>query len=242
MDARGVGKDTMTRPKAILSAISAAALAALAACSDNETAASEADAAPGTPAADTAEASAASDLPAFDRENAPVTWEPGEFATAWDQYQARRAAAQNPGDLDPANAPDWSGIWEQASFQGFYFSLRPGEEFAGRGFATVTTMKLTPRYAAEHEARIRQAEAGADFDPLTWCLPAGHPRWLVEPFMREFFPIQGTTLLINEMQNEVRHIYTDGRDISRQTTPIRCGRAIRSGSGMATRSSSTPIT
>ncbi len=138
-----------------------------------------------------------------------TTWDPGQYDSAWAQYQARFEAAG--GESDEDNLPDWSGIWEQASGQGFYFSLRPGEQMSGRGFATTTTMKLTPRYAAEHEMRIRQGEAGNDFDPLTYCLPAGMPRWLVEPFMREFYPMPDKTLLINEMMNEVRRIYTDGR-------------------------------
>jgi hypothetical protein len=138
-----------------------------------------------------------------------TSWEPGEFDSAWDQYRARYEAAGS--DSDEENLPDWSGIWEQASGQGFFFPLRPGETMNGRGMGTETTMKLTPRYAAEHEMRMRQGEAGNDFDPLTYCLPAGFPRWLVEPFMREFYPMPDKTLLINEMMNEIRRVYTDGR-------------------------------
>ena len=38
------------------------------------------------------------------------------------------------------------------------------------------------------------------------------PRWIVEPFLKEFVVTPGQTWLINEMQNEIRRVYTDGRD------------------------------
>jgi hypothetical protein len=139
----------------------------------------------------------------------PTTYDPGDYATAWEQYEARRAAAGGGTEHTAETLPDWSGIWENAPNSGF--SMRPGERFLGRGLATETTMKLTPRYAAEHEMRMRWGEEGRDFDPLTYCLPAGFPRWLVEPFLREFLPTPSRTLLMNEMMNETRRVYTDGR-------------------------------
>ncbi len=53
---------------------------------------------------------------------------------------------------------------------------------------------------------------GIEFDPLSNCEPAGMPRWLVEPFLKEFVVTPAQTYLINEMQNEMRRVYTDGRD------------------------------
>jgi hypothetical protein len=38
------------------------------------------------------------------------------------------------------------------------------------------------------------------------------PRWIVEPFLKEFVVTPSQTWLINEMQNEMRRVYTDGRD------------------------------
>jgi hypothetical protein len=37
------------------------------------------------------------------------------------------------------------------------------------------------------------------------------PRWLTEPFLREFVVTPDQTWLINEMVNDVRRVYTDGR-------------------------------
>jgi hypothetical protein len=139
----------------------------------------------------------------------PSTYDPGPYAAAREHYEARLAQANGGTKHTWETIPDWSGLWENAP--GSAFSIRPGEPMIGRGFATETTMKLTPLYAAEREMRMRQAEEGKDFDPITWCLPSGFPRWLVEPFLNEFMATPDRTLLMNEMNNEVRRVYTDGR-------------------------------
>ena len=38
------------------------------------------------------------------------------------------------------------------------------------------------------------------------------PRWIVEPFLKEFVVTPHQMWLVNEMQNEIRRVYTDGRD------------------------------
>ncbi len=156
-----------------------------------------------------APAALAQDGEAFDRANAPTTWEHPPYASAEEQFMARFAAAGSRSHEE--SLPDWSGLWENARFQGYPFSLRPGEQPTGRGLATETTMRLTPRFAAEYEMRARAAAAGEDFDPLSWCLPAGFPRNLSSIMPREFAPAPGVSFIINEGQNEVRRIYTDGR-------------------------------
>ena len=53
---------------------------------------------------------------------------------------------------------------------------------------------------------------GIEWDPISTCAPPGMPRWLTEPFLREFIVTPEQTWLINEMVNDIRRIYTDGRD------------------------------
>jgi hypothetical protein len=53
---------------------------------------------------------------------------------------------------------------------------------------------------------------GLEWDPISTCAPPGHPRWLTEPFLREFIVTPEQTWLVNEMVNDIRRIYTDGRD------------------------------
>jgi hypothetical protein len=145
----------------------------------------------------------------IDYASLPRTFDPGRFGSAWEHYQARLAQADGGSKPAAGDLPDWSGLWENAPGQGF--ALRGGERPLGRGLATETTMKLTPAYAAEHEMRMRRADAGTDFDPITWCLPTGFPRWLTSPFMKQFALTPDITLLMSEMNNEIRRVYTDGR-------------------------------
>jgi hypothetical protein len=60
--------------------------------------------------------------------------------------------------------------------------------------------------------RIDLRKQGIEWDPISTCAPPGHPRWLTEPFLREFVISPGQTWLINEMVNDIRRIYTDGRE------------------------------
>jgi hypothetical protein len=52
---------------------------------------------------------------------------------------------------------------------------------------------------------------GIEWDPISTCSPPGMPRWLTEPFLREFVVTPDQTWLINEMVNDIRRVYTDGR-------------------------------
>ena len=76
----------------------------------------------------------------------------------------------------------------------------------------LTTAKLTPEYQARLEKRVADVKRGIEWDPISTCAPPGHPRWLTEPFLREFVPTPDQTWLINEMVNDIRRVYTDGRD------------------------------
>ena len=60
--------------------------------------------------------------------------------------------------------------------------------------------------------KLDKVAKGIEFDPLSNCEPAGMPRWIVEPFLKEFVVTPHQVWLINEMQNEMRRVYTDGRD------------------------------
>jgi hypothetical protein len=123
--------------------------------------------------------------------------------TLWDFYLALKEAAR--GGKQPPRAdqlPDWSGIWTTAG-GGFATGAGPGGVMP----------KLTPVAAAALQAGREQSAKGISYDEnLSQCGPAGHPRWLREPFLREFVVTPNQTWLTNEMMNETRRIYTDGRD------------------------------
>jgi hypothetical protein len=125
--------------------------------------------------------------------------------TAWDLYQALKAEAKGGQRLTPATMPDWSGVYSRPADKGFTFDP---DTPAG----AVTTAKLTPEYQAKLEKRVADVKRGIEWDPISACAPPGHPRWLTEPFLREFVPTPDQTWLINEMVNDIRRVYTDGRD------------------------------
>ena len=127
-----------------------------------------------------------------------------EHRTASDLYQAFSRQADGGQRLTAAQLPDWSGVYTRG---GVIFNFDPDQ-----GFNRLPTAKLTPEYLKRLTDKLDRIQRGIEFDALSNCAPPGHPRWLTEPFLREFVVTPGQTLLINEMMNDIRRIYTDGRD------------------------------
>jgi hypothetical protein len=128
-----------------------------------------------------------------------------QHKTAWELYQALKAEAKGGKNLAASMVPDWSGVYSRPADKGFTFDP---DTPAG----VATTAKLTPEFQAKLDKRIADVKRGIEWDPISTCAPPGHPRWLTEPFLREFVPTPNQTWLINEMVNDIRRIYTDGRD------------------------------
>jgi hypothetical protein len=128
-----------------------------------------------------------------------------QYATAWDLYQALKTEAKGGQRLTAAAMPDWRGIYSRPADKGFTFDPDTPD-------GVLTTAKLTPEYRARLDKRVADVKRGIEWDPISTCAPPGHPRWLTEPFLREFVPTPDQTWLINEMVNDIRRVYTDGRD------------------------------
>jgi hypothetical protein len=124
--------------------------------------------------------------------------------SAWTLYQALKAQAAAAGvNAKPA---DFSGVWTRAK-GGLQFDpdLPQG--------ALPTTARLTPVGDARVKAKVEQLKTtGGEYDPISDCRPPGVPRWFSEPFLKEFVVTRDQTWLMNEMVNDVRRIYTDGRE------------------------------
>jgi hypothetical protein len=126
------------------------------------------------------------------------------YRTALELYAALKMAAPGGGRQMPAFAqlPDWSGLWT-ASGGGNFFSSGPGG--------------VAPKLTAPAQAALKQGadnqSKGIEYDEnLSQCGPPGYPRWLVIPFLREFIVRPEETWFTSETVNNVRRIYTDGRD------------------------------
>lgn len=125
--------------------------------------------------------------------------------TAWDLYQALRQEAGGGKRLTLSEVPDWAGLWVWNSNRGFLFDPDTPE-------GAVTTAKLTPEYQRKLDEELARINQGIEYDPISSCAPPGHPRWLAIPFLREFIVTPDQTWLSSETVNNVRRIYTDGRD------------------------------
>jgi hypothetical protein len=125
--------------------------------------------------------------------------------TASQLYQSLREKTKGGQGLASRNLPEWSGVYTRAPVPGFAFD--PDQPPDG-----LPTAKLTPEFHEKMLKRIEDAKRGIEWDPISTCSPPGHPRWLTEPFLREFIVTPSQTWLINEMVNDIRRIYTDGRD------------------------------
>jgi hypothetical protein len=127
---------------------------------------------------------------------------PAEFQESWKAFLEMKAKAAKPA----AVLPDWSGIWTGGPGGIKFDPAQPGGPGAGK-----TTASLTPAYETRYRAKLANIAKGVEWDPLSSCLPAGYPRWLTEPFLREIIVTPKETWWTNEQQSETRRIYTDGR-------------------------------
>lgn len=149
---------------------------------------------------------------AWIREKARLSELGSKHASAWDLYTSFLNAARQRKTTDKQQ-PDWSGLWER-NLKGSTWQFDPdvAEEQTGDGGVGIATAKLTPAYHDQYkERRRRKIEQEIDFDPIGNCRPIGFPRWFTEPFPREFIVTPSQTWLINELGNDIRRIYTDGR-------------------------------
>ncbi len=148
-------------------------------------------------------------------EPGPNTPIPKQFQDSYNAYLKMKAAAHGGTHYtraDYAKMPDWSGIWTRGAAPGKH---NPGLKFdpdqAGDLAEGKTTAQLTPKFAEAYREKLVQVKKDNEWDQLSDCLPSGFPRWLTEPFLREYTITPTETWLTNEQQSEVRRIYTDGR-------------------------------
>ena len=128
-----------------------------------------------------------------------------EHGTARDLYEYFRSEADGDGTLAWEDVPDWSGVWTRETFVFFW----DGDQGT---MDTLPTAKLTPEYERRLIEKLDRIAQDIEYDPLSAGNPAGMPRWISEPFLKDFAVTPQQTWLINEMMNEIRRVYTDGRD------------------------------
>ncbi len=158
------------------------------------------------------------------QEPAPGTPVPEQYRASYDAFMKMKQAAHGGRKLTADDKPDWSGIWDHAG--GFNWDPQPnatanapGEKaaqaildhcssFPCEGWVTAA---LTPKYSLQYRQKLTAVAHGFEWDQLSDCLPAGYPRFLLEPVIKRFVVTPDMTIWINEWQSETRYLYTDGR-------------------------------
>jgi hypothetical protein len=127
-----------------------------------------------------------------------------DYKNSTEHFEALKRAANGGARLSFDKLPDWTGVWTRTRGAGLKFD-------PAQASLQQTTAQLTPQFAQQHKEKLERVAKGVEWDPISNCIPPGYPRWLTEPFLREFVLRPEQTLLINEMVNDIRRVYTDGR-------------------------------
>ncbi len=136
----------------------------------------------------------------------PVEPPPESFATAAEHYEYLYDAADGGTTHTMETIPVWDGLWGSGGNTMASLFLEGGSRRAG---GAIKEGVLTPPYEAHFRARRQEMEEyGAQrYDRLTNCEYPGVPRWLWEPYIKEFVNMPQQTWMMNDFMNETRRIY-----------------------------------
>ena len=131
---------------------------------------------------------------------------PREFATAQEHYEFLYDRADGGTRHTMASIPVWDGLYVPAGDTIAALFLDGGTRRAG---GTVREGVLTPPYEAQFKARRQEIATNGRqrWDRLTRCEFPGLPRWLREPYVKEFVNMPTQTWMMNDFMNEWRRIY-----------------------------------
>jgi hypothetical protein len=133
-----------------------------------------------------------------------------EYKTSWEQFEAFKAVAKGGARMTWAKLPDWTGIWTRVATGIGFDESAPRDPRMPGGYKAFSGV-LTPDYQPIYDRFMAEVAKGNEYDQLTDCLPAGFPRWLTTPFLREWVLRPDGLTATTEGMAETRRIYTDGR-------------------------------
>jgi len=119
---------------------------------------------------------------------------------------------------DGSKYPDWKGQWVRTG----------GVQWdPTKPLGRAEQPPLTPEYQAVFEAGLaNQKEGGQGNDPTYTCIPPGMPRAMTVIYPMEIIVTPETTYIMIEYANQLRRIYTDGRDWPKALEPSFAGYSI----------------
>ena len=130
---------------------------------------------------------------------------PQNFATSTEHYEYLLRLHKGGTKHTSQSIPRWDGLWSAAGNTSTTLFLKGGGANLGTGGEIVPGV-LTPAYEAAFKMR---RSLGAEYDRLTRCEPAGYPRWLLEPYVREFVNAPTQSWWMNDLANDTRRIFID---------------------------------
>jgi hypothetical protein len=122
--------------------------------------------------------------------------------------------------FDEAKYPDWRGQWRRPQGTGIQWD-------PSKPLGPPQQAPLTQEYQAVFEASlVDQKNGGQGRDPTFTCIPPGIPRAMTVVFPMDIIILPDATYIIIEYANQVRRIYTDGRDFPKEYEPSFTGYSI----------------
>lgn len=133
-----------------------------------------------------------------------------DFATAEAHYNYLYAQAKGGTHHTMETIPVWDGLWQSGNNTMPSLFLVDGTlSIAMRPGGEVREGILTPPYEQHFKGRRAEIEEYGQqrYDRLTNCEYPGIPRWLWEPYIKEFVNLPYQTWMLNDFMNETRRIY-----------------------------------
>jgi len=128
---------------------------------------------------------------------------PRNFATSIEHYEYLHRLHKGGTRHTYETVPKWEGLWSAAGNTSTGLFVKGAGPVLGAGGEVIPGV-LTPAYEAAFKMR---RSLGAEYDRLTRCEPAGYPRWLLEPYVREFVNTPSQSWWPNDLGNDTRRVY-----------------------------------
>lgn len=135
---------------------------------------------------------------------------PRDFETAEAHYRYLYEEANGGTVHTMETIPVWDGLWTSGNNSMPALFLEEGSlAIAMRPGGRVRDGVLSPPYEEHFKQRRAEIDEYGEqrYDRLTRCDYPGVPRWLWEPYVKEFVNMPGQTWMMNDLMNETRRIY-----------------------------------
>ena len=147
----------------------------------------------------------------------PVQKRPKDFKTAEEHYNYLLKQAHGGTHHTMADIPVWDGLWTSGdNTMPSLFLVNGTMAIAFRPGGTIKEGVLTPPYEKQFKERRAEVNKYGEqrYDRLTDCGYPGVPRWLWEPYVKEFVNTPKQTWMMNDVMNETRRIYIGAKHIN----------------------------